>query len=57
MQDTCVKFHGPSGVVAKIYILRQSDPTGVRLSDHSQTARFDPLEVGLNVGCNNLTHG
>jgi hypothetical protein len=25
-------------------------------SDHTQTAQFDPLEVGLNVGCDNPTH-
>ncbi len=41
-----------------VYILRQSDPTRVRLADHLHTAQFDPLEeVGLNVGCDNLTHG
>ncbi len=39
-----------------VYILRQSDPTGVELSDHPQTAQFGPLEVGLNVGCDNPTH-
>jgi hypothetical protein len=39
-----------------VYILSRSDPTGVRLSNHPQTAQFDPLEVGLNVGCDNLTH-
>jgi hypothetical protein len=39
-----------------VYILRQSDPTGVKLSDHPQAAQFDHLEVGLNVGCDNLTH-
>jgi hypothetical protein len=38
-----------------VHILRQSNPTGVGLSDHPQTARFDPLEVGLNVGCDNPT--
>jgi hypothetical protein len=38
------------------YILRQSDPTGVGQSDHTQTAQFDPLEVGLNVSCDNPTH-
>ena len=38
------------------FILRQSDPTGVGQSDHAQTAQFDPLEVGLNIGCDNLTH-
>ncbi len=40
----------------KVFILRQSDPTGVGQSDHTQTAQFDPLEVGLNVGCDNPTH-
>jgi hypothetical protein len=39
-----------------VFILRQSDPTGVGQSDHTQTAQFDPLEVGLNVGCDNPTH-
>ncbi len=24
--------------------------------DHTQTAQFEPLEVGLNVGCDNPTH-
>jgi hypothetical protein len=38
-----------------VFILRQSDPTGVGQSDHTQTAQFDPLEVGLNVGCDNPT--
>ncbi len=39
-----------------VFILRQSNPTGVGQSDHTQTAQFDPLEVGLNVGCDNPTH-
>jgi hypothetical protein len=39
-----------------VFILRQSDPTGVGHSDHTQTAQFDTLEVGLNVGCDNQTH-
>jgi hypothetical protein len=39
-----------------VFILRQSDPTGVGQSDHTQTAQFDPLEVGLNVGCDYPTH-
>ncbi len=39
-----------------VLILRQSDPTGVGQSVHTQTAQFDPLEVGLNVGCDNPTH-
>jgi hypothetical protein len=39
-----------------VCILRQSDPTGAELSDHPQTAQFDHLEVGLNVGCDNPTH-
>jgi hypothetical protein len=38
------------------FTLRQSDLTGVRQSDHPQTAQFDPLEVGLNVGYDNPTH-
>jgi hypothetical protein len=29
---------------------------GVGLSSHPQTAQFDPLEVGINVGCDNPTH-
>jgi hypothetical protein len=39
-----------------VYILRQSDFTGVGQSDHTQTAQFDPSELGLNVGCDNPTH-
>jgi hypothetical protein len=39
-----------------VFILRQSDPTGVGQSDHTQTAQFDPLEVGLNICCDNPTH-
>ncbi len=39
-----------------VFILRQSYPTGVGQSDHTQTAQFDPLEVGLNVGCDNPIH-
>jgi hypothetical protein len=39
-----------------IYILRRPDPTGTGLSDNPQTVQFNPLEVGLNVGCNNTTH-
>jgi hypothetical protein len=39
-----------------VYILRQSDPPGVGLSDHPQTAQFDPLDVGLIVGCDIPTH-
>jgi hypothetical protein len=39
-----------------VFILRQSDPTGVGQSDHTQAAQFDPLEVGLNFGCDNPTH-
>jgi hypothetical protein len=50
----------PSDIVTihptNVYILIQSNPTGVGMSDHLQTAQFDPLEVGLNVGCDNLTH-
>ncbi len=38
-----------------VFILRQSDPTGVGQSNHTQTAQFDTLEVGLNVGCDNPT--
>ncbi len=40
-----------------VFILRESDPTGIGQSDHTQTTQFDPLEVGLNVGCDNPTHG
>ncbi len=29
-----------------VFILRQSDPTGVGQSDHTQTAQFDPLRSG-----------
>ncbi len=39
-----------------VFILRQYDPTGVGQSNHTQTAQFDPLEVDLNVGCDNPTH-
>jgi hypothetical protein len=39
-----------------VFILRQYDPTGVGQSDHTQTVQFDPLELGLNVGCDHLTH-
>jgi hypothetical protein len=39
-----------------VFISRQSDPTEVGQSDHTPTAQFDPLEVGLNVGCDNPTH-
>jgi hypothetical protein len=39
-----------------VYILRQSDPTGVGQFDHTRTTQFDPLEVGLNVGCDNPIH-
>jgi hypothetical protein len=39
-----------------VFISRQSDPTGVGQSDHTQTPKFDPLEVGLNIGCDNPTH-
>ncbi len=58
--DTVTLRPAPSDTVTirptKVFILRQSDPTGVRQSDHTQTAQFDPLEVGLNVGCDNPTH-
>jgi hypothetical protein len=58
--DTVTLRPAPSNTVmirlTNIFILRQSDPTGVGQSDHTQTAQFDPLEVGLNVGCDNLTH-
>ncbi len=58
--DTVTLRHTPSNTVTifptNIFLLRQSDPTGVRQSDHTQTAQFVPLEVGLNVGCDNLTH-
>jgi hypothetical protein len=39
-----------------VYIMWQSDPTGFELSDHPQTAQFDPSEMGLNIGCDNPTH-
>jgi hypothetical protein len=58
--DTVTLRPAPSDTVTirptNVFILRQSDPTGVGQSDHTQTAQFDPLEVGLNVGCNNPTH-
>ncbi len=58
--DTVTLRPAPSGTVTirptNIFILRQSDPTGVGQSDHTQTAQFDPLEVGLNVGCDIPTH-
>jgi hypothetical protein len=50
--DTVTLRPAPSDTVTirptNVFILRQSDPT--------QTAQFDPLEVGLNVGCDNPTH-
>jgi hypothetical protein len=58
--DTVTLRPAPSDTVTirptNVYILRQSDPTGVGQSDYTQTAQFDPLEVGLNVGCDNPTH-
>jgi hypothetical protein len=58
--DTVILRPAPSDTLTirptNIFILRQSDPTGVEQSDHTQTAQFDPLEVGLNVSCDNLTH-
>ncbi len=58
--DTVTLQPAPSDTVTirpiNIFILRQSDSTGVGQSDHTQTAQFDPLEVGLNVGCDNPTH-
>jgi hypothetical protein len=58
--DTVTLRPAPSDTVmirpTIVYKLRQSDPTGVGQSDHPQSAHFDPLEVGLNVGCDNLTH-
>ncbi len=58
--DTVTLRPAPSNTVTirptNVFILRQSDPPGVRQSDHTQTAQFDPLEVGLNIGCDNLTH-
>jgi hypothetical protein len=58
--DTVTLRPAPSNTVTirptNVFILRQSDPTGVGQSDHTQTAQFDPLEVGLNVGCDNLAH-
>jgi hypothetical protein len=51
--DTVTLRPAPSDTVTirptNVYILWQSDPTGVGLSDHPQTAQFDPLEVGLIV--------
>ncbi len=58
--DTVTLRPAPSDTVTirptDVFILRQSDPTGVGQSDHTQTAQFDPLEVGLNIGCDNPTH-
>jgi hypothetical protein len=58
--DTVTLQPAPSDAVTihptNVYILRQSDPKGVGQSDHPQTAQFDPLEVGLNVVCDNPTH-
>jgi hypothetical protein len=58
--DTVTLRPAPSGTVTirptNVFILKQSDPTGVGQSDHTQTAKFDPLEVGLNIGCDNPTH-
>ncbi len=58
--DTVTLRPTPSGTVTirprNVFILRQSDPTWVGQSDHTQTAQSDPLEVGLNVGCDNPTH-
>ncbi len=58
--DTVTLQPAPSDAVTirptNVYILRQSDPKGVGQSDHPQTAQFDPLEVGLNIGCDNPTH-
>jgi hypothetical protein len=58
--DTVTLRPAPSDTVTirptNIFILKQYDPTGVGQSDHTQTAQFDLLEVGLNVGCDNLTH-
>jgi hypothetical protein len=58
--ETVTLRAAPSGTVTirptNVFILRQSDPAGVGQSDHTQTAQFDPLEVGLNTGCDNPTH-
>jgi hypothetical protein len=58
--DTVTLRPAPSDTVTirptNVFILRQSDPSGVGQYDHTQTAQFDPLEVGLNVGCDNPTH-
>ncbi len=58
--DTVTFRPAPSHTVTirstNVFILRQSDTTGVGQSDHTQTAQFDPLEVGLNVGCDNPAH-
>ncbi len=37
-------------------VVRLSDPTEVGLSDHPQTAQFDPWKAGLNIRCDILTH-
>ncbi len=58
--DTVTLRPAPSDTVTicptNVFILRQSDPTGVGKSDHTRTAQFDPLEVGLNIACDNPTH-
>jgi hypothetical protein len=50
--DTVTLRPAPSDTITicptNVFILRQSD--------HTQTAQFDPLEVGLNIGCDNPTH-
>jgi hypothetical protein len=37
------------------YVVKKRN-AGVGQSDHTQTTQFVPLEVGLNVGCDNPTH-
>jgi hypothetical protein len=48
--DTVTLRPAPSDTVTirptNVFILRQSDPTGVGQSDHTQTTQFDPLEGG-----------
>ncbi len=59
--DTVTIQPAPSDTVmicpTNVCILWQSDPTGIGLSNHLQTAQFDPSEVSLNVGYDNPTHG
>jgi hypothetical protein len=58
--DTMTLRSAPSDTVTirptNVFILRQTDPTVVEQFNHTQTVQFDPLEVGLNLGCDNPTH-